>query len=299
MIISASYKTDIPAFYGEWFINRLRQGYCKMINPYGRQVYRGSLTPEDVDGFIFWTKNLGPFLERLEEVHRRGYPFIVQYTINAYPRALEYSVVNADRAVEHVRRLANQYGPRVAVWRYDPILITSETPPDFHRRNFERLARALEGSTDEVVISFAHIYRKTRRNLEWAAGCFGFAWEDPSDEVKLDLAADLTQMARTCGMQLTVCAQNRYVPWGARPARCVDASRLSDVAGRRIAAKKQGNRPECACHASRDIGDYDTCPHGCVYCYAVLNRRLAQERYRRHDPQGEFLFEPGEIDGKG
>jgi hypothetical protein len=297
MIISASYKTDIPAFYGEWFMNRLRAGYCKMVNPYGRQVYRVSLAAPDVDGFIFWTKNIGPFLQHLPEVRRRGHPFVAQYSINGYPRALESSVLGADRSVEHMHRLAGEYGPRVAVWRYDPVVLTSETPPDFHRRNFAALARTLEGATDEVTISFAHVYQKTRRNMDWAAGAFGFSWSDPEDEVKLALAAEFTQVARAHGMQLTVCSQARYVAWGAQPARCVDVSRLSDMAGRPVRAKLQGNRPDCGCFQSRDIGDYDTCPHGCVYCYAVLNRELAQERYRRHDPAGEFLFELDQKNG--
>src|SRR5437762_14145536 len=90
MIISASYKTDIPTFYGEWFLNRLKAGYCKMVNPYGRQEYTINLTPDDVDGFVFWTKNIGPFLKYLPEVQKRGYSFLVQHTINGYPRNLEF-----------------------------------------------------------------------------------------------------------------------------------------------------------------------------------------------------------------
>lgn len=292
MIISASYKTDIPAFYGDWFMNRLRAGSCKLVNPYGRQVYTVSLTPPDVDGFVFWTKNLGPFLRRMPEVRSTGIPFVVQYAINGYPRSLEFSVVQADRSVEHMQRLAAEYGPRVAVWRYDPILFTTETPVDFHLRNFERLAHALEGTTDEVVISFAQIYRKTQRNMDWAARTFGFGWYDPPDDAKLALAQDLAEMALARGMQLTTCAQNQYLVPGARPARCVDAARLSSVAGRTIAAPQKGNRPDCECAQSRDIGDYDTCPHGCVYCYAVVNRQVAQQRFRQHDPHGEFLFTP-------
>jgi hypothetical protein len=183
MIISASYKTDIPAFYGDWFEKRLEAGYCKVINPYNRrQVSRISLMPEDVDGFVFWTKNLGPFEKRLERVAEFGRPFTVQYTITGYPRELESSVVDADRSVQHVRAVAERYGPKAAVWRYDPILFSSLTPIDFHLQNFENRAGALEGSCDEVVISFAQIYKKTLRNLDQAAREFGFAWEDPPDE---------------------------------------------------------------------------------------------------------------------
>ena len=292
MIISASYKTDVPTFYGKWFINRLNAGYCKMVNPYNRRVYRVGLTREDVDGFIFWTKNLGPFMDKLTVVHGRGYPFIVQYTINAYPRTLEFSVVDAKRSIEHMKVVAEKYGPRVAVWRYDTIVFTSLTTADFHRRNFEVLARALEGTTDEVVVSFAQIYKKTLQNMNWAAKEFGFTWEDPPDELKFSLAAELAQMAEARGMQLTMCSQRQYLAPGVRDARCVDANRLSELAGRPIIAKLKGNRTDCGCYASRDIGEYDTCPHGCVYCYAVLNRELAQKHFKEHDPESEFLYGP-------
>lgn len=294
MIISASYKTDIPTFYGEWFINRLRAGYCKVVNPYGRQIYRVSLLRQHVQGIVFWTKNLGPFLPRLLEVRERGFPFVVQYSINAYPRTLEFSVVDAKRSIEHMKLLAGEYGPDTAVWRYDPVVFSSVTPRSYHLENFERLARAMQGCTDEVTISFAQIYKKTRRNMDWAAGEFGFSWEDPSDEAKHDLVHDLAACARSFGMALTVCSQERFVGGDVAEARCIDTGRLSIVAGSPVLAPRKGNRPECACAEARDIGEYDTCPHGCVYCYAVRNRPLAQSRFRQHDPNGEFLFPPSD-----
>ncbi len=296
MIISASYKTDIPAFYGEWFEKRLEAGYCKVANSYNqRQISRISLLPEDVDGFVFWTKNLGLFMNGLEDVRQFGRSFVVQYTITAYPHKLESAVVDRERSIQHMKALAENYGPKVAVWRYDPILFTSLTPMDFHRQNFEVLAQALEGTCDEVVISFAQIYKKTRRNLDLAAHKFRFTWEDSPNDAKLDLAADLAKMAKAHGMQLTICSQRQYLVPGAKAARCVDARRLSEIGGRPIRAKIKGKRPDCRCYASIDIGEYNTCPHGCVYCYAVRNRDLALRRYKQHDPEREFLYDPGEV----
>lgn len=290
MIISASYKTDIPTFYGRWFLNRLAAGHCRMINPYGRQVYTIDLRPEAVDGFVFWTKNVGPFVDALAEVHGRGYPFVVQHGINGYPREMEHSVVDADRSIEQCRRIAATHGPRVVVWRYDPIVFSTLTPREWHLRNFERLAQRMEGTTDEVVISFAQVYRKTLRNMNAAATEQGFEWHDPADAEKLSLAGDLVKIAQAHRMQLTVCSQRSFIVNGAADARCIDAERLSDVAGRPIRAKLQGNRKECGCCQCRDIGDYDTCPHGCAYCYAVQSPQLAAKRFRAHDPEGEFLF---------
>ncbi|CAO3372192.1 DUF1848 domain-containing protein [Azospirillum argentinense] len=287
MIVSASYKTDIPAFYGRWFLNRLEAGHCRMVNPYGGQTHRIGLTRAEVDGFVFWTKNLGPFLPALEEVTERGFPFVVQYSVTGLPNALERSVPDAERAVEHMARLRDRWGQRVAVWRYDPVVMADATPPSWHRETFARLAGRMRGLTDEAVVSFLQPYRKTARNLDAA----GVPWRDPDAEEKRALLADLAAIAAEHGMALTLCTQPELagVP-GTAPARCVDAQRLSDVAGRSIGARTKGNRPGCLCAESRDIGEYDTCPHGCVYCYAVANRATAQRRFAAHDPAGEFLF---------
>lgn len=302
MIVSASYRTDIPAFYGEWFLNRFRAGYAKVVNPYGRQI---STVPmrAGVDGFVFWTRNSGPFRDALAEVRRAGLPFVVQYTITGYPRALETSVIEAGRAVELVLRLAEAFGPRAVVWRYDPIVITSLTPPEWHEHTFAALADRLSGAVDEVAVSFANIYRKTLRNLGAAARAHHFGWEDPPPDGRRALIGRLATLAGTRGMALTVCSQPDCTVPGTAPARCVDARRLEDVARewgqpRPVRARLKGNRPGCLCSESRDIGEYDTCPHGCTYCYAVTSRTLAKRRFREHDPAGEFLFPPPWAEGE-
>lgn len=294
MIVSASYRTDIPAFYGEWFINRFRAGFAKVVNPYGRQVSTIALR-QGVDGFVFWTRNARPFREALREIRRAGLPFMVTYTITGYPTALETSVIEPSQALDDIRSLAAEFGPRCVVWRYDPILFSSLTPDTFHRDSFARLAEGLAGATDEVALSFANIYKKTGRNLTKAAAERGFAWDDPPAEQKRLLAAALAEIARAHGMAPTICSQADYTVAGTTPSVCVDARRLEVVAKgwgllRPVRAKRKGNRPGCECFESRDIGAYDTCPHGCTYCYAVGSRDLAKRRYRLHDPQAEFLI---------
>jgi hypothetical protein len=292
VIISASTRTDIPTFYGDWFLARLRAGYCKTVNPYNEKVSNVSLKREDVDGFVFWTKNLGPFMNKLEIIRQLGYPFYIQYTIHNYPRQLESSVVSAKHSINYLKNVAANYGPRTAVWRYDPIIFSSITPRDSHIQNFEYIAKELDGSTDEVVISFAKIYKKTFYNMNSASKEDGFTWEDPSNEIKLDLAKELADIAKLYNMKLTTCAQPLFTPPGKSKAHCVDIRRLSDIAGYPIYAKLKGNRKDCGCYESKDIGEYDTCPHRCVYCYAVLNRELAQRRHNEHDPNSEFLITP-------
>lgn len=289
MIISASYKTDIPAFYGEWFMNRLSAGFCKLLNPYNQTASRVSLVREDVDGIVFWTKNVGPFLKNLGEVHNRGYPFVIQHTINGYPRALEQAVIDPKRSIENLKTVAGTYGNRSCVWRYDTIIDSSLTPRNFHVDTFGRLAASLEGVVDEVVISFAHLYNKTKRNMEVAAKEHDFTWVDPSVDWKVGMTKELSAIAQPFGIQLTVCSQPAFTG-GCAEARCIDSLRMSDVAGKSVGGKIKGNRKECGCFMSKDIGDYDTCPHGCVYCYAVQNKEIAKSRYRLHDPLAETLF---------
>ena len=292
MIISASYRTDIPAFYGAWFRRRLAAGYCRVASPYGGPPGTVALNPEAVDGFVFWTRNAAPFAGALADVAMRGMPFTVQYTVTGYPRALEASVTDPKRSVESVRKLADRYGPRVCVWRYDPVLLTSLTPPAWHRDTFARLAAALAGAVDEVVLSFAHVYAKTARNTTRAATRHGFTWTDPAAAEKQNLLADLAAIAAGHGLNATLCAQPDLLVPGLEPARCIDATRLADVAGRPIAAKTKGNRPGCLCAQSRDIGAYDTCPHGCVYCYAVRAPAAAKRAFRAHDPGSDALAAP-------
>ncbi len=290
MIVSASYRTDVPAFYSQWFLRRLEEGFALVRNPYSAHVYRVDLRPRRVTGFVFWTRNFGPLLEHLERLRAFGRPFVVQFTITNYPRAIEPAVIPAEKAVAQMHRLAREVHELCPVWRYDPVLTTSLTPAEFHIENFARLAAALEGATNEVVTSFAQIYAKSRRNLDAAARKHGFEWSDPPGGAKLELAARLAAVARRHGMKLTVCSQPDYLAPGAEEARCVDARRLASISGEPLSAPQKGNRPGCACHESRDIGEYDTCPHGCLYCYAVRRRRIALARYRAHDPASPSLL---------
>ena len=289
MIVSASYRTDIPAFYGAWFMNRLRAGGCRVANPYGGQDYSVSLRRADVDGFVFWTKNVAPFPAPLAEIHRRTYPFVVQLTITGYPTALERSVPPAEQSVGHLKFLSDTYGRRAVVWRYDPIVAIDRTPCAWHLANFATLARALRGAVDEVVISFAQIYRKTARNLARAADAQGFSWRDPADAEKITLAERLAGIAADNAMRLTICSQPGLTVNGMAGARCIDAMRLSDVANRPIAARQKGNRAGCLCSESRDVGAYDSCPMGCVYCYAVAGRDAARRRHQAHDEDALLL----------
>lgn len=340
MIISASYKTDIPAFYSTWFMNRLRAGFCAMVNPYNQRPIAVGLEPQDVEGIVFWTKNIGPLMPHLAEVCERGFPFVVQHTINGYAQSRFEAVVNSDDAVRNMHAIYDTFGPRVTVWRYDPIVLSSKTTIADHRENFAQLARQLAGAVDEVVVSFVQPYKKTRRNMAEREDKYAdFSWFDrdrfvevieerstkdgvrhvkklvdseTSRQEKLALAQEMADIAANHNMHFSICSQETFVELEYRrrdapigrigDARCVDTPRLLEVAQSPQFAehlktsntelcdiKQNGNRGDCACFASRDIGDYDTCPYGCAYCYAVSNREVARRQFAAHDPTSVFL----------
>lgn len=293
MIISASYRTDIPAFHGAWFDKRLDAGFCTVRNPYSGTVTRIALDADAVDGFVFWTRRLGGFMDTLDRLANQGCPFTIQFTVTGYPTVLEPAVIDWRRAIGEIQEAAARYGPRAVVWRYDPVFLSELTPKSLHVERIAEIADRLAGATDEVVLSFAHIYRKTRRNTERAAAKHRFAWSDPDPEEKRSLLSTLAKTAAQHGLKATLCAQPDLLTPSLRPARCIDADRLSDVAGKRITSSRKGNRSGCLCAASRDIGAYDTCSHGCVYCYAVSSRDAAKRRIKGLSLDAEGLHATG------
>lgn len=288
MIVSASYRTDIPAFHADWFRARLADGVCTVANPYGGKPSSIALRGDGVDGYVFWTRNAAPFAAAFDDVAAHGLPFIVQFTVTGYPRSLDAYTPRAADAVAQIAALARKSGPRAVVWRYDPVVFTSMTPATWHRRNFADLARQLAGSVDECVLSAAQIYKKTERRLNIAAKTHDFGWQDPDWDEKRDLLGEMVETAADFGIKATICSQPEAlvntvtgdVSADLTAARCIDAARLSDIAGHDIAARQKGNRDGCLCAESRDIGAYDTCAHGCVYCYAVSDHDRAVEKLR-------------------
>jgi hypothetical protein len=297
MIVSASRRTDLPGFYGEWLLNRVRAGHAVAVNPFNpRQRRRVPLDPGAVDAFVFWTRDperLAQLAARLEDLgHRR---FIAHVTLTGLARELEPGSPEPAAAVAGMKRLAERAGnPRRVIWRYDPILLGPRDRPQQHEERFAALARAVAGHAGRVVVSFLDLYRKTERRLR-KAGYPYFPEEDPDqDFARRRLLASLSRTAAEHGLELQVCAEPApYERVGAPAARCVDPALLGELFPDRgfPPGKDPGQRGHCGCAPSVDLGVPDTCPRGCVYCYATRTDRLGRERYQRHDPGGESLFE--------
>jgi DNA repair photolyase len=285
-IISASRRTDIPAFYMPWLMNRLQVGYASYPNPFSGQVHTVSLQSNDVHSIVFWSKNYGRFLPYLDEIVERGYRFYFHYTITGVLRRLEPHVPDWQQSVQVFRALAERTSPRHLQWRFDPILFTHELGAEFYVERFRSIATALAGATRRCYFSFAIFYDKVKRQLRQA----GIRFREPSLEEKQALVQAMADAADDCGITLYACCEDALVTGKVQKAHCVDGDLLAELyPDRPLMAKSRPTRQQCGCIASRDIGMYDTCPHGCVYCYANQSHSVALARFRAHDPEGDVL----------
>jgi hypothetical protein len=286
-IISASRRTDIPAFFSEWLLRRLDAGFCEVWQPFAHHWFRVSLEPAEVAGIVLWTKNLGPLLPALDRVRRLA-PFYVQFTITGHGEQLEPGVPPAMQAVEQFRELVARFGLGVAVWRFDPIVFVREQEPRHTLLRFRALAAQLEGLTDECVISFMSQYPRQARAFSRA----GLAWREPTAQERVDLAGELAELARTHGMMLSACCNPDIIGGTVRKAHCVDALRLRRL-GAPLPEKwpSAPSREGCGCAKSVDIGAYDMCGGGCLYCYANRDHDLARRNLARHRPDHLALAE--------
>ncbi len=290
MIISASRRTDIPAFYAKWLRNRLRAGFCEVRNPFNAaQISHISLRPEDVTALVFWTRDPGPLLPHLPELLAMGHEPFFLYTLMDNPRELDPRCPAPDKAVVTFRELAARLPGRLT-WRYDPLVLTEKTPPDWHRATFKRLCAGLAGATDRVVVSFMEPYRKITARMKAVAGQ-GFVPLDLDEAAKIALLADLRDMAASRGMRLATCCQpEAFEAAGIAASRCIDPDWIGQHLGAPLPpARDPHQRPRCGCAPSRDIGAYDRCLFGCSYCYATSSFERARSNYIRHDPEAASL----------
>jgi hypothetical protein len=276
-IVSASLNADLPADHGAWFMRRVAAGWCRIGRRDGIHYRRVGLTREAVAGFVFWTRNVAPFLPCLSELRRLGYPCVLQHALTGYTGRPDVAHVDVAKAVDAFTAAARELGPRGVVWRYDPIVVDTATPSEWHLADFGRLARLLAGATDEVSIAFARPAR---------AGAGGAGRLDHSGEAKRELVRALAVVAREQGMRLTLCSQPDWLARGAAPARCIDARRLADVGAGELDVGSSGFVPGCLCARAIDLGDSE----GARPCYAGA----VPSRVRRSaaDPDREVLLPP-------
>lgn len=289
-IISVSRRTDIPAFYSDWFMNRLKDGFAGYVNPFGGQKYIVSLKPEDVTCFVFWSKNYKPFIDKLKNTEDMGYKFYFNYTITGLPNIFECNLVKKETAIEALNELSNLYTPEHINWRYDPIIISDITDYNYHIKNFEYLAKKLEGYVERCYFSYAIQYGKVKRNFEKFEHENCLRIIDPDKDLRIKLADNLADIADEHAIKMFTCCGDYLLSQKIGKAHCIDGKIIEELwymTG--FESSEKPTRKECGCTDSADIGTYDTCPHGCIYCYANMNKKVAAVRYEHHDKDAAFL----------
>ena len=284
MILSVSRRTDIPAFYSEWFFNRLKEGFVLVRNPMNiHQVSRIVLSPEMIDCIVFWSKNPRPMLSRLDEL--KDYMYYFQFTINPYDKGLELGVPKKEGIISTFKELSEKIGKKRVIWRYDPILLTEKMGIEYHVQYFEEIAKRLEGYTDTCVISFVDLYKKTKRNLKDTTA------REPSIKEMLEIATKLFLIANKYGITIQTFAEEISLESvGIKHGRCIDNALIEDLLGvKLVVSKDPTQRKECGCVQSIDIGEYNTCAHGCKYCYANFREETVSSNRAAHDPKSPLL----------
>jgi hypothetical protein len=273
IIISASRRTDIPAFYSEWFMDRIREGFCCVPNPmYPKQKTNPiSLKPEDVEIIVFWTRDPKPLMKYLLELDERGYKYYFQYTILGYPKDIEPKAPFLDTAIKTFKELSDMIGKEKVIWRYDPILFSDITPLEWHVRKMSDISDQLRGKTETLVISFIDPYRKKVPDLKLSPDVFeAESYRKLAEWIGLVMKAKRLKVI-TCAEKIDLSA------YGIEHAKCIDDSLISRILKRKTISKKDpSQRKACGCVVSKDIGVNNTCLFGCKYCYAARSLHFLQ-----------------------
>ena len=283
MIINTGQRTDIPAFYADWFANRLKEGFVCVRNPYNpNQVSRYRLDPEVVDCIAFCTKNPAPMFPYMDLLKNYGQYWYV--TITPYAKDIEPNVPDKHKLLEDFKELSKIVGINSIGWRYDPILLSDRYTKEYHLRAFEQMAKTLKGYTNTVVISFVDLYPKVVRNFPEVRRV--------TKTDRLELGEAIIKIAADCGMTVKPCAEgDELAQFGADCSGCMKISDYEAAIGSRLnAPKTKGARAECACYLSCDIGAYNTCLHLCRYCYANAEPEIVMRQNKMHEPSSPLLI---------
>lgn len=284
MILSVSRRTDIPAFYSDWFFNRVKEGFVCVKNPMNvHQVSRLEINPDTTDCIVFWSKNPAPMLARLDEL--KDYDYYFQYTVNAYGKEAEPKIPPLSERLETFVSLSERIGKERVIWRYDPILFSDVYTPEYHLKSFAHIAERLRGYTEKCVFSFVDVY--SSKNVE---NLIRLGEKKLSAE-ELDMfMKNMSDTAKENGFALGSCAEDISAEkYGIEHNSCIDKALIERITGSRLSVKPDGQRLNCQCVKCEDIGTYDTCPHGCVYCYANFRPKTVQEKMKRYDADSPLL----------
>lgn len=277
MILSVSQRTDIPAFYSEWFINRLKAGFVYVRNPYQPQMISHiTLNPDVVDAIAFLTKdatNLYPYLDSIDEL---GYQYFFHYTITPYFNDIERNVRNKKDIMLNFIRISKKIGKEKMIWRYDPILLNDVYTLDYHKDTFEKMCKSLAPYTSQCIISFIDIYQKVKRHTNLK--------ELTKEEMEW-IGENFSVIAKKYHIHLSTCAEKiDLTKYGITSGACFDRKQIEKIINYPLKPVKEARAREfCYCMPTVDIGQYDSCYHNCSYCYA-MNEFQVKEKHDLYSP---------------
>ncbi len=287
MIISATRRTDIPSYYGEWFLQRLREGFVFIPNPYNAQRYaKAYLTRNAVDIIAFWTKNPAPFLQYLPEIEKIGYPYFFQFTLTPYGKETERGLPNKSTLIDTFIELSKKIGKERLVWRYDPIIIDERYTLKYHTETFTYMAQKLSKHAARCVISFVDSYKNVNSRMG----------KDPTYAMTKEnmqaVATIFSSIAQEHNLELFTCSEAiELEQFGIKHGACLDKKHIEKILGARINVQRDKNqRPDCLCVESIDIGTYNCCANGCNYCYALTSEQASLRNMAKHNSKAEVLI---------
>lgn len=294
MILSVSRRTDIPAFYSEWFFNRVKAGFADVINPFNANKFsRVPINPEIVDCIVFWTKDAAPMIERLDEL--KNFKYYFQFSVTPYDEEVEpglWENQNKKKIIWTFKNLSETIGKDKVIWRYDPIIYSEKFTADWHFDQFEFLLKNLAPYTNRCVISFVDLYKKTQHNTK------PLGLIDLTEAKMKEIALGFSQIAEGSGVEIQSCSEKvDLAEFGIKHGACIDREIVEKVIGAKLDLKKvkgkdgkdATQRTDCGCIDSVDIGEYDTCKHLCAYCYANFRPNIAIKNNANHNPKNSSM----------
>ena len=294
MILSVSRRTDIPNYYSEWFYNRIKEGFLYVRNPMNpHQISEIKITPEIVDCIVFWTKNPLPMMKRLDEIKEYNYYF--QFTLTGYGNDVEANLPNKKTTmIPALQELSNKIGKQRVIWRYDPIFFSDKYTAEYHLKAFRSIAEALRGYTEKCVISFVDIYSKNKKSMERL-----LRYELNDYELK-EFAKELSRIAADNHIEIGTCAEKIDLEeCGIVHNCCIDKELIEKIVDCKLNVGKDKNqRTECGCVESVEVGTYNTCKNGCIYCYANYSSKSVETNAAKYNPLSPLLCGQVEKDDK-
>jgi len=284
MIISASRRTDIPAFFGSWFFQRIKEGFVYVRNPMNiNQISKIELSPDNVECIVFWTKNPDKnFIDNLRTLDDKGYKYYFQFTLTPYNQNVEHNLLPKEKIMDTFFSLSDKIGKEKVIWRYDPILITGDISVDSHIELFDFYSKKISPYTNKCIISFLDLYPKINKRL------LKNNIKTLTDQQILDIAKNIREVSNKLNLKIESCCEDIDLSsFDIKHGHCIDGELINSITGKRYSFNKdKTQRQICGCITSIDIGAYNTCRNGCQYCYANWLERVTSlnENYDDKNP---------------